>query len=326
MFSLKSQNVFSAGQDKKETWRSFHLLVWISLLPSVIAVLAPGVQDSGSLVSSAATYQPINHLFPPRAALTARLCCSVPHLQATLLFFGVGGYFACYYFCHVRVFVCLQCPLSLPCEFTFWGPFSWSDRLWRVKHKIEGSVWDVFRPRVCRTKPTSSLHHCVNEDREGGRVWFGLQPGFVSQDGVRPPANQSIEWHLPFTERTCSLLQTEALFSRLIWSPPTTIFRVGPLDRGPERSYRCLHHHLHHLQHCFKPACESAADFQPSSWSKCCAICSKCFVPVVESQQNDFLKPFAQNDFLKPFAHFSVQLSTWILYLCFKSLHFSWFS
>lgn len=87
----------------------------------MIAVLAPGVQDSGSLVSSAATHQPINHLFPPRAALTARLCCSVPHLQATLLFFGAGGYFACYYFCHVRVLVCLQCPLSLPCEFTFRG-------------------------------------------------------------------------------------------------------------------------------------------------------------------------------------------------------------
>lgn len=53
---------------------------------------------------------------------------SSSHCQALLLtpspsgdppLFGVGGYFACYYFCHVRVFVCLQCPLSLPCEFTF---------------------------------------------------------------------------------------------------------------------------------------------------------------------------------------------------------------
>lgn len=70
----------------------------------------------------------------------------------------------------------------------------------------------------------------------------------------------------------------------------------------------------------FNIASNQAADL------KCCAICSKCFVPVVESPQNDFLKPFAQNHFLKPFAHFSVQLSTWILYLCFKSLHFSWFS
>lgn len=74
--------------------------------------------------------------------------------------------------------------------------------------------------------------HPVNEDVSG---WWVLHSGCVCQDGGRPPANQSIEWHLLRTERTCSLLQTEALFSRPIWSTPTMILGVGLPDRRPRK-------------------------------------------------------------------------------------------
>lgn len=89
--------LFLLIRTKNETRTSFHLLGCTSLPPSVIAVLAPGVQDPGSLVSSAAAHQPINHLLPPRAALTARLCCSAPHLQVTLLFCCI--LFLCFLYC-----------------------------------------------------------------------------------------------------------------------------------------------------------------------------------------------------------------------------------
>lgn len=108
------------------------------------------------------------------------------------------------------------------------------DRIVSGVRNTSSKLQKLFGATCVAQRRLHPFQHCMNEDMSAC-VWWALQSGFVSQDGVRPPANQSIEWHLPLTERACSLLQTEPLFSRLIWSSPTMIFRVGRPDRRPRK-------------------------------------------------------------------------------------------
>lgn len=307
IFSLKSQNVFSAGQDKKETWRSFHLLVWISLLPSVIAVLAPGVRLSGLLSCNLSANQ---------SSLPSQ---SSSHCQALLLSPSPSGdppVFWCRWVFCLLLFLSRQglCLPPVSSVFALWVHILRSIFLIRssLACKTQDRRFSVRRFQATRVSHKadfipSSL--CERGQRRG--ACLVCSSAWVCLSGRGQASGQS-------ERRMTSSLHRTYLFPSSDWGSVLSAYLI-PADNDiqgwtPRQRPRKI------ISLSSSSSSSSSTLLQTCVWISRKVLCHL-FQLFCSSRGISAEWLPETNSLISP-----VQLSTWILYLCFKSLHFSWFS